>query len=250
MRILVHWNLWIDTEHAARSTLLYPLSCVSWQQRVSGLVLLNLLKRVHGECQALQPQLHFWWQSWVLHSCDLLWLCVMLGWALLIWEHCWCFGFYGKLKKAADPVNSGFLLPCRGGAGRMLFTRGNFNAEKRAAEEIFARYELDELCMKHSSLVSAVPAIWGEGADSNNLHHGLAMKQRSSSAGCEAKESSAAPPLGPWGWEMSAGSRGCRACLELSVEMGRKGGRRCQPRELLGRAALAPLGWQHPVCAR
>jgi len=41
----------------------------------------------------------------------------------------------------------------------MLFTRGNFNAEKRAAEEIFARYELDELCMKHSSLVSAVPAI-------------------------------------------------------------------------------------------
>lgn len=41
----------------------------------------------------------------------------------------------------------------------MLFTRGNFNAEKRASEEIFARYELDELCMKHSSLVSAVPAI-------------------------------------------------------------------------------------------
>lgn len=69
--------------------------------------------------------------------------------------------FYGKLKKVADPVNSSFLLPWQGGAGWLLFTRGNFNAEKRAAEEIFACYELDELCMKHSSLVSAMPAMRG-----------------------------------------------------------------------------------------
>ena len=179
------------------------------------------------------------------------------SWTLRSWGHCWCFCFYGKLKKPTDTLK--FRCPLNissRGWTDTFFPQITLMQRKELQRRALHIKEPDELCMKHSSLVSTVPALWEEGSDRNNLRHTLAVvfQPEAVMRAAGLRANNVAPPLSPWGLRKVTWQQGAEDLFWAKRgEREEKAGRTHQLRKLLGRAVLKSGGvtarLTDPACA-